>query len=282
MPVPPVPSTAPPRPAMTAPAAATRSPAPAAALAALAVLSAAPAVSADPAGPNAYADRGLLPGLGGDPAYLQAAEPGESDVGTDPVDYREPSWYAKGGLMITFPRDLSFDQEFVVETDPDPDVIGDELIESVVQARDETLGWGGGLYVGLGYEFNPGGRISPRVEGEYQLLIADFRGADDLGSTWNALGVNVLLDFQLIENQLDVYGGLGAGATYASFSTPGLGSDDDFSYFVQAMGGFLVRFDRDVDIDFGLRYTYSQLDLYDGTTDLDNVTFHVGLLLHLE
>ena len=242
-------------------------------------------VAADSAVTNpATADVSGLADLGdaaeaGWAAYLQVADPADDEIGTGAYDYREPAWYIRGGAMITFPTDLEFDagEQDVVVVDPDgePTTVTQDVIV------DQTLGWGGGLFGAVGYSFNAGSRISPRLEAEYQLLLADFRGTNDQGMTWNSVGLNALIDLRLREH-IKVYGGVGAGGVYASFFTPGLGSDDNFSYYVQGLGGFLFRFSEDIDVDLGIRYTYSQLGLYDGDTDFDNIVFHLGLLLHLE
>ena len=251
-----------------------------AATAALLLLSAlAPARAADPA----TADVSGLADLGdaaeaGWAAYLQVAEPADDEIGTNAYDYREAAWYIRGGAMITFPTDLDFEgdrQIDVADPDDDPIIITQRIIDP------QTLGWGGGIFGAAGYSFNAGGDVSPRLEGEYQLLLADFRGTNDQGATWNSLGLNALLDLRLTE-RIKLYGGLGGGAVYASFFSPTLGSDDDFSYYVQGLGGFLFRFSEDIDIDLGLRYQYAKFDLYEGETDFDNVVFHLGLLLHLE
>jgi opacity protein-like surface antigen len=219
-----------------------------------------------------------------DPVFLQTSP--QRDDGAQPrddgrlisADPREPSWYTRLGVLITFPQDITLEGSTVVDQ-PQPG--GGTIPTEVPFDQDFTLGWGGGLYLGLGYNFNAGGTINPRLEAEYQLLLADYRGTSDSGSTWNGLGLNALIDVR-VRDGLKLYGGLGAGFAYASFSTPGLGSDDDFSPYFQGLGGALIRFSDDTDIDLGFRYTVSEFDIYNGSTDFDNVTFHIGLMLYLE
>ena len=128
-----------------------------------------------------------------------------------------------------------------------------------------------------------------RVEGEYQLRINDFRD-DSLtvndSITWNSLGANAIIDFTPFSSRPNfrLYGGVGAGLAYITVSNPtGSGSDDSIAGYAQALGGGLIRFNDDIDIDLGLRYQTSLgLDVFQGSDDLGNVVFHLGLLLYLE
>jgi opacity protein-like surface antigen len=224
-------------------------------------------------------------------SYLQAisdAEPGESRIGTRANDPRVPNWYARGGLLLMFPQDQTFN-DIAFFDEPSGSQAGGTNAVGIDQ--DLTLGWGGGLYAALGYGFRPNGRFNPRIEAEYMLLLADFRDANDDGITWNSIGVNGLVDMRVQEN-IKLYAGLGGGITYVSFANPPaqdtntplirVGSDDDVALYVQALGGALFRFSDDIDIDLGLRYTLAEADAFDGDVDFNNVVFHVGLLLHLE
>lgn len=228
------------------------------------------------------------------PAFLQAetdvstgAEPGGTRVGTDPRDYRQAGYYARGAVMIWFPEDITFNDiaSFTQQvTNPD-DPLNPSLV-NVPQDQDLTHGWGGGLQAALGYNFTDGSGINPRLEAEYQLLIVDYRDTNDDGITWNGLAVNLLVDFP-VRDGLKLYGGGGLGMAYISYANPplngvGIGSDDAFTPYGQIMGGGLVRFSSDIDVDIGLRYQYTNPDAFEGDVELNNIIFHVGLLLHLE
>lgn len=223
------------------------------------------AESADTAGPGELApwNEAFVPHLQLEQP-LEEAEPGQADVGTTAYDYRVPSWYTRFGVNVVFPQDIEF-----------------EGVEA-----DFTLGWGGGLYAALGYNFNAGEPVSTRLEGEYQLRLNDYRDAIDDSVTWNSLGFNGLIDFAPFEQvpQMKLYGGLGAGLVYATVNDPtGPGSDDAVTPYYQVMGGALVRFSEDIDIDFGLRWQQTVgLEVFETETDLQNIVFHIGLLLRLE
>ncbi len=228
------------------------------------------------------------------PIYLQAdvsdAQPGQSDVGTIARDRVTPPWYARGGLLLLFPQDVTFNGVTTVNVASD-DPTDEDGREDVDVDQDVSLGWGGGLYAAVGYSFAPDARFNPRVEAEYQLLIDDYRDANDDGITWNSLGVNGIVDWRVREN-MALYAGLGAGIAYLSTANPpvtlpsgalsSVGSDDSFTVYGQALGGALFRFSDDVDIDLGLKYQLTQPSLFEGDASFDNVVFHVGLLLHLE
>jgi len=256
-------------------------------LAATAPVAAQLAASPIDASPQGALDEPAL----GDVAWLQAqAEPGEDEVGTIAVDELVPRFYARGGVFLLFPQDVAFEGiTFDQIQNPDPNQGG--LLE-IPADQDLTLGFGGGLYAAAGYNFRPNERVNPRIEAEYQLLIADYRDADDDGITWNSVGGNALVDFRVHDN-VALYGGAGAGLVYVSFANPPLelnrppgvfvpGSDDHITLYVQALGGALFHFSDDIDIDVGMRYQYAQADAFAGDVEFNNVVFHVGLLLHLE
>lgn len=185
----------------------------------------------------------------------------QTDPETAPTlayDTTVPSWYARGAALILFPQDVT-----------------------IGNAGDFTLGWGGGLNFAGGYSFNAGGDVSPRVELEYILLLDEFRdlGTTD-GITWNSLGVNGLVDFR-VRDGFKLYGGAGAGLTYVS-ADAGTTSDNNTTFYLQALGGGLFRFSDDIEIDIGIRYTIASPDLFGNDIDLNNILFHVGLLLRLE
>ncbi len=208
--------------------------------------------------------------------YLQSdgATPEEDGPYYSAGAFERPNWYFRGGVNIVFPQD--FDATFRDSEGGDVEV-------------GNTLGWGGGLYTALGYTFGPNNSVRTRVEGEYQLRINDFR--DDSFTvndsiTWNSVGGNVFVDFTPLPSRPNfrLYGGAGAGLAYITVSNPvGAGSDDSIAGYAQLLGGGLVRFNDDIDIDFGLRYQTSLgLDVFEGSDDLGNAVFHVGLLLYLE
>ncbi|MEM1011640.1 MAG: hypothetical protein AAGI46_05400 [Planctomycetota bacterium] len=225
--------------------------------------------------------------------YLQDAGP--ADSADEPnlfervnTPTRAP-FYTRFGTQLLFPQDLTF-SGVTTEAVPSSDPNSPGLVDVDVP-QDLTLGWGGGLYAAFGYGFAPNARFNPRIEAEYLLLLADFRDAIDDGMTWNSFGLNGIVDARLGPN-VKVYGGVGGGLAYVSFANPpvalssgagvAVGSDDDVALYVQGLGGMLFRFDDDIDIDLGVRYMFSDLDVFNGDVEMQNVVFQIGLLLHLD
>jgi opacity protein-like surface antigen len=217
--------------------------------------------------------------------YLQARP--DAELGTDRNEYRSPSYYARGAVAIWFPEDLTFTRvTSFAQTVVDPADPQNPTVQVVGQPQEVTHGWGGGLNFAGGYNFAPDAFINPRIEAEYLLLIVDYRDTNDDGLTWNSLGVNLLLDVRANE-AVKVYGGVGAGMAYISYANPplgniGVGSDDAFDFYLQGLVGTLIRFNDDIDIDIGLRYQITEPEAFEGEVELNNILFHVGLLLHLE